>query len=283
VAALWQIERSVFYSPTRATHFYLKPDLILRLSIQEREAVEEGFRMAVEHGYPGSVEGLANFYAALRLFSKEADIYAGAAATERDPQARTEYLVNAGLASLQGRDWRKAESAFRDAAATVPSDPRAYEYLTTLYGQKKDLELAKAVVSQGCNRGAEPFPLYVSLAQVQQGAGDIAGAESALLEALKYRPQNFDAAFNLGQMYLQQQNFVRAAIWFQKAAASNPRSADAFYQLGRAEEESYRYFEAEQAYARALSLAPHNAGFKADFDAFERKVREAESEHPASH
>jgi tetratricopeptide (TPR) repeat protein len=124
--------------------------------------------------------------------------------------------------------------------------------------------------------------LYVSLAQVQQAAGDIAGAEGALLEALKYRPDNFDAAFNVGQMYLQQQNFVRAAIWFQKAAAINPRSADAFYQLGRAEEGSYRYFEAEQAYARALTLAPHNAGFKADYDAFERKVREVESEHPAS-
>jgi O-antigen ligase len=197
VVALKQITRSVFFSPTAATHFYLMPDAILRLSIQERQAVEEGFRRAVAHGYLGALEGLGNFYAALGQFPKEANIYAGAAASEHDPETRDGYLINAGLASSQGGDWRKAESAFRDAAAAVPNDPRPYQYLTRLYGQKKDLVLPKVVVSQGRDRGAEPFLLYVSLAQVQQGAGDIAGAEGALLEALKYRPDNFDAAFNL--------------------------------------------------------------------------------------
>lgn len=136
------------------------------------------------------------------------------------------------------------------------------------------MALAKAVISEGIKKGADPLSLSLSLAEAAQKAGDQEEAKATLLQALTLQPLSFEAHFRLGLLYLQERNFDRAALSLRKAADLNPRSAPAFYHLGLAEEGRYRFFAAEQAYVRAVALAPDNTGFQRRYEAFLQKVAE---------
>jgi Tfp pilus assembly protein PilF/heme A synthase len=274
--ALKEITRSVFFSPTAASHFYLAAERVTGLSMRERAAVEEGFEMAVERRFPDAVQGLGDFYHSLGEPSKESRAYMNGAAVESDPALRAQYLINAGLAFSRAKEWSGAEDALQKAAELAPNNPTPYQVLITVYGAARDMAKAKAVVAQGREGGVQPFPLYSALAQLQINSGDTAGAQASLLEAVKYRPADFQTLLYLGQVYMQRQEFERAIIWLKRAVESNPGSADALAQLAEAEQSSYHYFEADRTYRKALQLAPANASLRAEYGAFQRKIRQAQ-------
>jgi len=59
---------------------------------------------------------------------------------------------------------------------------------TQIFAPRKDIESAKAAIQRGLTNGADPFALYLSLAQVYEQAGDVGGAEAALLRGPGYAP-----------------------------------------------------------------------------------------------
>jgi tetratricopeptide (TPR) repeat protein len=270
---LAEITRSVFFSPSLSNHFYLSERLLPWLSAAEQRAVEEGFKLALASGDEKALAGLGEFYARLSRFSDEGRLYEAAALKEKKSKAKVNYLLNAALAYLRDREERTAEALFRQAILTAPEDPKPYRYLvTSIYASHGDLDMAKAVVSRGIQKGADPFSLYLSLADAAKKSGDLEEEKSALLQALDFRPSSLETLFRLGLLYLQENNFDRAATYFSKATDLDSRSANAFYHLGLAEEGRYRFFAAEKAYARAIELAPHNAGIQARHEAFKRRL-----------
>jgi len=64
----------------------------------------------------------------------------------------------------------------------------------------------------------------------------------------------------------------QAALWWRRAAEIHPDSAEAFCQLGLAEEAGYQYVAAEQDLGRALNLAPEDSTIKAHYQDFQRKL-----------
>jgi tetratricopeptide (TPR) repeat protein len=74
---------------------------------------------------------------------------------------------------------------------------------------------------------------------------------------------------------MQENNFDRAASYYRTIANINPNSADAFYQLAVAEEGRYGFAAAEQAYARALELAPDNKGVQSRYEELKRKIAQS--------
>ncbi|MFQ5684340.1 MAG: O-antigen ligase family protein [Candidatus Binatia bacterium] len=137
---------------------------------------------------------------------------------------------------------------------------------------KTALGSARAVVLDASKKGTDPFPLYLSLARTAQRVGDTTVEKSALLSGVDLYPSSFSALFRLGVIYLQEHSFDRSAHYFGKAAHVDPRSANAFFYLAVAEEARYRFFAAEKAYARAVKLAPDNAGYKKRYEALKRKM-----------
>ena len=272
---LKELARSVFYSPSLSMHFYSGGRFFDWLSHKEKEAVEEGFKKALAYEDPGAIEGLAGFYARLGRFSEQATVYEEAALRVNGTTAKANFLLNAGLAYVRAGEEKKAEMLFRKVALLMPKDPKGYHFLaTSIYAPKKDLGGAHAVISEGIKNGADPFSLYITLADAAGKAGDREEEKSALLKALKIAPSSFEVTFRLGVLYLQENNFGRAAFYFNKATDLNSRSADAFYHLAMAEEGRYNFFSAEKAYAHAIKLAPENSGLQRRYDEFKRKAAE---------
>jgi len=76
----------------------------------------------------------------------------------------------------------------------------------------------------------------------------------------------------MGELNLATKKFDQAATWLERATSLDPSSAEAFYDLGLADEGAYEYFAANQAYQRAMALAPTDDRFKTRYAAFREKT-----------
>ena len=188
-SALAELRHSVFVYPSMADHFYLQPDMIPWLSIEERGAIDSGFQMAIAHNFDGAIQALAAFWSALHHDAAEADALTKASSAADQPSRRVELLLEAGAAFVRAGETARAAAAFKEAARIEPSNPKPYQYLMTqILAPRRDIDSARSVVQIGLNNSADPFPLYLSLAQVYEQLGDISGAETALLQAARLQP-----------------------------------------------------------------------------------------------
>jgi predicted O-linked N-acetylglucosamine transferase (SPINDLY family) len=90
-------------------------------------------------------------------------------------------------------------------------------------------------------------------------AGRLDEAERHGRQALKARPDWFDALHLLGLVEVRRGRFVEAAKLLGRAAKANPRSPPALVNLGNALAALGRHAEAIQSYDRALALEPRYA------------------------
>jgi tetratricopeptide (TPR) repeat protein len=268
-----EIARSVANSPTLSNHPYLNVRIIPWLSQAERQAIEEGFDFAINHHYEGAIENFAHYYEAQGNFKAEGALFEGAARTAKRGQQRTTYLDDAGSAYARDRSWSQAESAFRSAIAIAPADAEAYmRLIRDVLAPQRELDKADSLVAQGIRQGADPYKLYSALAAAAQTAEDYTNARSALQHVLDIRGDDFDAVIRLGRLELGNDHPDRAALWLRRATLLDPKSVEAFVDLGSAEENAYEYFAADQAYRQALRLAPTDISLKTRYDTFRQKI-----------
>ncbi len=267
-----EIGRSVSYSPDLATHFYLSPRIVPWLPQPERNAISAGFKFAIAHRYQGAVENFASYDDELGDFKAEAALDEAAAESSGD-ERRAGYLSNAGTAYLNAGEPKQAEAAWRSAIAAAPADSQPYVRLIDgVFGPGKDWPAANALIAQGIRQGADPVALYRTLAQAAQTAGDYAVARDTLQKALAAKPSDFTAIMQMGLLDLADNHPDQAATWFRRAAQLRPDSSEAFSDLGRAEEVAYEYFAADQAYRRAVAIAPGDGGLREQYAAFRQRV-----------
>jgi O-antigen ligase/tetratricopeptide (TPR) repeat protein len=131
---------------------------------------------------------------------------------------------------------------------------------------KKALSMAKEALRTESQEGQEPLRPYYALAEAAQRLGFPDEATSALLQALEFRPSSTETLLRLANLYLQDGNFDRAAYYFRSYVEINPAAADAFYHLGVAEEHQYRFAAAEDAYKRAVELAPQHYAYRKGYE-----------------
>ncbi|MBF6571123.1 MAG: O-antigen ligase family protein [Candidatus Binataceae bacterium] len=273
--AFSEIARSVSNAPDLAMHFYLRPRIVPWLPEPERNAISTGFKFAIARRYQGAVENFASYDDELGDVKAEAALYEAAAEAARGDGRRAAYLSNAGTAYLNANEPRQAETALRTAIAVAPADSESYVRLIDgVFGPSRNWPAANALIAQGIGQGADPVMLYRALAQAAQTAGDYAIARDALQQALAARPADFAAIMQMGQLDLADNHPDRAAIWFRSAAQLRPDSSEAFSYLGRAEDSAYEYFAADQAYRRALAIAPGDGGLRQQYAAFRQRVAE---------
>jgi len=90
--------------------------------------------------------------------------------------------------------------------------------------------------------------------------------------ALERQPRSPKTLMRLADLYLEKQNYSRATLYLNRVANINPDSADVYYSIAQAEEGQYRFAAADQAYARAVSLAPNNNDYRRRYEAFKVRV-----------
>jgi tetratricopeptide (TPR) repeat protein len=278
--ALDEIARSVSNSPDLATHSYLNRRIVPWLTAPERNAIGAGFKFAVAHHYLGAVENFASYDDELGDAKAEASLYEAAAESAGSDARRAAYLESAGTAYLNAGEARQAEAAFRSAIAASPADSEQYVRLIDgVFGPARNWPAADALIAQAIGQGADPVTLYRALGQEAQSAGNYAAARDALQKALAARPADFTAIMQMGLLDLADNHPDRAATWFRRVAQLRPDSPEAFSDLGRAEEVAYEYFAADQAYRRAVAIAPGDGGLRERYAAFRRRVADNSKVH----
>jgi O-antigen ligase/tetratricopeptide (TPR) repeat protein len=282
--ALAEVTRSVYDSPTPKTHFYLSLELVRWLAPVTRAAVEKGFQQAEAAGFPDAFHGIGEFYSTLNLPLKEAALYAHAAAETADPGERMRFLIDAGKAYASAGYMQSAEGFLRAAMEQVPGDPDPYMTLVrSVYGPDHDMQSAKAALDEAARAGNDPYDLDLALAQAAEEAHDVDAQESALKDAAAERPQGIEVLLALGEFYLKQSNYDRAVLVLQQAAEAEP-SARAWFDVGRAQEGAFNYYEAEKAYAQAVTLDPNDRNVNSYYAEFKhRMAAEAAAQAAQSH
>jgi O-antigen ligase/tetratricopeptide (TPR) repeat protein len=280
--ALAEVTRSVFDSPTPSTHFYLSPELVRWLAPATQAAVEKGFKQAVAAGFPGAFHGIGQFYSILNQPLKEAALYADAAAKTSEPTERMRFLIDAGKAYAAAGYMLSAEGFFRTAMDQVPGDPAPYlALIKNVYGPDRDMESAKAAMDEAIKAGNDdPYDLDLAMAEAAEEARDADAQENALKDAAAERPQGSEVLLALGEFYLNQSHYDRAALTLQQAADAEP-SARAWFDLGRAQEGAFNYYEAEKAYAQAVTFDPNNHSITNYYAEFKHRMAKAEAAQAA--
>ncbi|HXR36146.1 MAG TPA: hypothetical protein VN754_09380 [Candidatus Binataceae bacterium] len=85
-------------------------------------------------------------------------------------------------------------------------------------------------------------------------------------------PVGFDDNLQIGVMYLDCADFERAIRPLKAAAAADPRSADGYYYLALAEQNSYNFAAAASAFGSALERAPERTDIQTAFAALQREI-----------
>lgn len=285
-----QVTRSIFNSPSPDTHFYLSPELVHWLAPATRIAVERGFREAMAARIPGALKGLGDFYALSDLPLKEAQLDSTAAGHSNDPERRLRLLLGAGQAYAAAGYMTTADAIFQFAISQAPNSPQPYlDIVRSVYGPDRDMRSARQTIDDAVKAGQDPYKLNMGLASAAGTAGDAPTEEAALRRALAVIPDDLNALTTLGEFYLNQGRYDDALMTFERAAESNPDSAQIRFDLGNAQEHSYHYYDAERSYARAVALAPGNRYWAEYYSQFkQRMVREAArlddatASHPAA-
>lgn len=269
---LAEMTRSVAFAPYHPWHWYFTRQMLSQLPHDEQQAIEAGVQQALASGYE-TIQGLGHFYSLLNRFADRGKLFEEAAQKEKDTSAKFTYLLDAGRAYSQAEQYDQAESLLRQAVDLTPHNPEPYqELIARVFVPRRDMHAVKDLVQTGIERGADPLALYPVLATAARTMQEFEEAKAAYQHLLTLQPYSYEVHAQLGQLYMQERNFGRAALSWQKAVESNPHSAGAFYNLGAAQERRYRFFEAEKAYAKAVELAPENVSFRQHYEAFRQKV-----------
>lgn len=164
-----------------------------------------------------------------------------------------------------------ALAIYRRAAteSTVPS-PEAWYNLGSIYGQKRDFQLAGDAYSRFLQLWSKRDSVWtaarVGLAQAYSGygvqlemRGAVDSARMAYEKALEINPDEPVNWFNLGNVYRHVKAFQEAVEAYEKAIALDPQHLDSHNNLGMTYRDLGDDAKAIEIYQRAQEFAPDNA------------------------
>ena len=146
-----------------------------------------------------------------------------------DKRQLTHDQLKAGLTALDEKHFSEAAQTFKALYAQNPAMKKELlePYTRALLGQAAEL--------------AESNP---------------GQAEKLLLRAVQLNPENMEGLFQLGLLYVKQQNYGKALPAFNKAAKLNPQHPNTYYNLGYIYAKRRDYAKAEQMFKRTVALSP---------------------------
>lgn len=116
--------------------------------------------------------------------------------------------------------------------------------------------------------------LHTSLGIIKAKRGNFLEAADHFRKSLKIKPHyNEDAAYNLGNLHLELENYKAAVYYFTKAISDAPDYAGAHFGLGNAKLHQNRPDEAISHFTTALSLAPDNIIFRRQLEMARRLTK----------
>ena len=193
-------------------------------------------------------------------------------------------LVNLGMEHRRKGDHAAAEAAYRRAIAINPGNRKAHlELGVLLLGQSRTAEARRSLLSvlgldpeeavreagAGESAGAgrrdgqwndpDQAQAHYYLGKIFLEQEDLEGAAEQFRSALRRRADFSNAHYWLGNIFLQQNHVEQAASEFQAALRIQPSFADAHYNLGVALHRAGKTAEALEHFTVAVRLNPNHA------------------------
>jgi tetratricopeptide (TPR) repeat protein len=174
---------------------------------------------------------------------------------------RYSYLPQIGLLiavvwPLRNLAWRSAATRTIAAAATIiiAAVLTARTQIELGYWRNNITLFSRAVAVTENNHIA-----LSALALGYDEIGDIPAAIEHYKKALAITPKEPQLFYNVGRLYLLQQNWPLAEQWLRDALAIDPKHVDAQINLGKVYVGMGRHDDALKTYRRAIDIAPDNA------------------------
>ncbi|MEO7720220.1 MAG: tetratricopeptide repeat protein [Capsulimonas sp.] len=136
---------------------------------------------------------------------------------------RLQIALDAHLAG----DLRKAEGLYKKILQTLPGSARACWLLGSLYAQRKQINLAIAMLRRAVALDPNLAEAHNNLGSVLEDAGDIPAAEQSYARAFTLAPANPDFAGNLAALREAQGDSETALALYDNIIAQIPSHADA--------------------------------------------------------
>lgn len=211
------------------------------------------------------------------------------------PQAKEARFLDAGKKALAKKEYARAVLQFRNAASVMKADAEPYYQAALAYlalgnyqlagqalrkalqlnprHQQAQIKMAELLRATGQQENIEEAETRIrgvlavspgdsdalnALALTEWDRGKRAEAAQYLAQAIAQSPQNLQAAKNLAQLKLLENDVSGAEKILQKAAAENPKNAAPLVLLGNLYSGASKTDAAEQQYRLALRLEPQN-------------------------
>lgn len=135
-------------------------------------------------------------------------------------------ILQVGMESLQQGHLDGAESAFQKILQTTPCHVDALNFLGVVAQQKGDYEKAVRLAKKAVTSAATASTLS-NLGSALRGDKQFPEAISAFEQALKIKPDLFEALFNLAGTRLEHGDFLEASLHFRKLTKIKPAMVEA--------------------------------------------------------
>ncbi|HEY9696906.1 MAG TPA: tetratricopeptide repeat protein [Trichocoleus sp.] len=170
-----------------------------------------------------------------------------------------EIYVHLGELYVRQKEWDAAIRTYQKALSLNPEAAKAHRGLANVFSQLGNRETEvnhryQAVTNQP--QWATPqnqLLLGNSLLEVDKPEAAI----DCYQRAIQLRPDFFEAYYNLGVVYAQQEQEQQAIEQFQKALALNPQHFPSIYGLGKIAEQQGKLQEAATLYEKAHQIEPN--------------------------
>jgi tetratricopeptide (TPR) repeat protein len=257
-------------------HFYLDDASIAWLTPDELLAVETGLREAISRNYGSASNQLAHLYELNGENRLAAQAYEHACLGDRDEGHKVADTLAAAHADASAGDLSRAEALYKDAIVIEPTDAKAYrQYIESVLVPLGRTDDAGKLIEDAAAEGVDTIPLDCAFAEAAESLGRHGEAADALRKAGNLAP-SFEISFRLGQIYKEEKRYDRAALSMELATRERPTSAEAFYELGLAQQATYEFSAADRSFQKALKLQPQNNDYHEHYNEFRKQLASSE-------
>ena len=156
-------------------------------------------------------------------------------------------------------------SLFSSSGAQVlrlPSDISPFEE-ALLLDERGDAHTEEAY-RRAIAEGDSLADAYCNLGILESKAGRVAKAFDCFTKSLEHDPRHFESHYNLGNLYLEEENVRLARMHYELAAEVEPGFSNLYFNLGLVHALNNDYPAAFSALTKYKELAPAAEGSKAD-------------------
>lgn len=223
--------------------------------------------IAIDPECVGAQYNLANLYADIGMVTEAAEAYIRTLGL--DPGYRDAHF-NLGRLYQELGDYQQTIYAYEQTIATHPGQEDIYINVILAYNEALQKELDNVSYRQAREKTLDRLvglvdsrrpgraTSFFNLGVVYDEMGEPLKAIEAYQKALRVQPNHAHALHNLGNVYKDLRRFDEALAAYQKAVQSNPRNAETYLNMGIIYGQRGGYSRAREYYQKAIAADPAN-------------------------